>query len=462
VKSTPSRFGRKVNVGLWLAFGLVVVISTLPYLSLRQLRDAAQWRVHTYEVLEAVHRLRSGLQDVESSSRGYVITGRLDFLEPYERGLATIEEASNTVEQLTSDNPKQQQSLSGAREMVRGWLTHIDSTVRLRRESGAESATAKVASGEGRSLMERTRKVLEEMIATERDLLRMREARFEATIRRSGWLTLGASIVALSLVGGAGLISARRLRERNRLLHEHELDTERLQLVNRELEAFSYSVSHDLRGPLRHIDGFVGLLRKRTADQLDEKSQRYLVTIAEAAQQMGRLIDDLLSFSRMGRHEMAYGDVDMAQLFAEARAELTRDAEGRQIVWDVGPLPRVRGDTAMLRLVLVNLVSNALKYTRPRPQAEIRFSSQTLPNDDVQFCISDNGVGFDMKYAGKLFGVFQRLHRAEDFEGTGIGLANVQRILHRHGGRIWAESTPGEGAKFFFTLPLHPSPPTHP
>jgi signal transduction histidine kinase len=444
-----------------MAFGLVVVISLLPYLSLRQLREATQSRVHSYEVLDAAHRLRSGLQDVESSSRGFVITGRADFLDPFERGLATLEDASRSVQQLTTDNPAQQKSLSEARELVKKWLAHIGTTVRLRREAGPEGAVAKVASGEGKSLMDRTRTVLDRMVATEHDLLRVREERFEATIRRSGWLTVAASIVALTLVGGSGLILTRRLRERNRLLHEHELDTERLQLVNRELEAFSYSVSHDLRGPLRHIDGFVGLLRKRTAEQIDEKSQRYLATIAESAQQMGRLIDDLLSFSRMGRHEMAVSIVDMAQLFAEARGELAREAEGREIRWEIGPLPRVRGDTAMLRLVLVNLISNALKYTRPRAEAEIHFTSKTLPSGDVQFCICDNGVGFDMEYAGKLFGVFQRLHRAEDFEGTGIGLANVQRILHRHGGRIWAESALDKGATFFFTLPIHPpTPPT--
>jgi light-regulated signal transduction histidine kinase (bacteriophytochrome) len=305
-------------------------------------------------------------------------------------------------------------------------------------------------------MMDRIRERLRDMVNEERRLLAVREERFAATVLRSGLFSASGTVVALGFVVFAGIVLHRQLRERDQLLREHEEDAERLQMLNRELEAFSYSVSHDLRGPLRHVDGFVGLLRKRVGNQLDEKSQRYLQTIAEAAQQMGRLIDDLLSFSRMGRHEMAFSSVDLEQLFAEVRTELTRDAEGRQIIWEVGPLPHVQGDPAMLRLMLVNLVSNALKYTRPRPQAEIRLTSTVLSDDTVQFCLSDNGVGFDMEYAGKLFGVFQRLHRAEDFEGTGIGLANVQRIVHRHGGRIWAESAPDKGASFFFILPKHP------
>jgi light-regulated signal transduction histidine kinase (bacteriophytochrome) len=336
------------------------------------------------------------------------------------------------------------------------WSAHIAQTVQLRRDMDAEGARAKVSSGRGKELMDRMRRILEVMVGEEQRLLAMRDDRFRETARRSTALTLGGSVVALSLVAFAGVTFNRRLRERSQLLREHESDAERLQTVNRELEAFSYSVSHDLRGPLRHIDGFVGLLRKRTAGQLDEKSNRYLETIAAAAQQMGRLIDDLLSFSRMGRHEMALANVDLAQLFGQVRAELAAETEGREIIWRVSELPAIRGDSAMLRLALVNLVSNALKYTRPRAQAEIGFTCKALANGDHEFRISDNGVGFDMTYASKLFGVFQRLHRAEDFEGTGIGLANVQRIISRHGGRIWAESAPDKGASFYFTLPAHP------
>ncbi|MGB8353967.1 MAG: CHASE3 domain-containing protein [Chthoniobacteraceae bacterium] len=227
-----------------------------------------------------------------------------------------------------------------------------------------------------------------------------------------------------------------------------------LESVNAELEAFSYSVSHDLRAPLRHIGGFAEMLEKRAAATLDEKSRRYVTTIIEAAKRMGVLIDDLLVFSRMGRSEMSDAKVDMNSLAQEVIQELRTDQNGRSVVWKCQPLPAVHGDPALLRQVLINLFSNAVKYSRPRDPAVIQVGCNdgALAGETV-FFVKDNGVGFDMAYADKLFGVFQRLHRADEFEGTGIGLANVRRIILRHGGRTWAESKPDAGATFFFTLP---------
>jgi PAS domain S-box-containing protein len=255
--------------------------------------------------------------------------------------------------------------------------------------------------------------------------------------------------------------AARDITEKRRSEQEIEqLNTElkqsvaELGVLNRELEAFSYSVSHDLRAPLRHVSGFAELLEKNASSSLDEKSRRFLRTISESAKQMGRLIDDLLAFSRVGRTELNTGRVDLRQLAEEARHELGGEAAGRDVIWKLDSLPEVRGDRALLRLVVVNLLSNAFKYTRPRSRAEIEVGS--LPDDggeEVTVYVRDNGVGFEMQYVDRLFGVFQRLHRAEEFEGTGIGLANVRRIVHRHGGRTWAEGAPDRGATFYFTLP---------
>jgi light-regulated signal transduction histidine kinase (bacteriophytochrome) len=227
--------------------------------------------------------------------------------------------------------------------------------------------------------------------------------------------------------------------------------TRELEEANRELESFSYSVSHDLRAPLRHIMGFAQLLQKRAAGNLDPALRGYVDAISEAAQEGGKLVDDLLSFSRMGRAELRRSTVSLDELVADVRRDVMAEAAGRSITWKVGALPSVDADPAMLRLVLRNLLANALKYTRPRDEAIIEINAERSPSE-VHVWVRDNGVGFDMRYVDKLFGVFQRLHTAEQFEGTGIGLANVRRIVSRHGGRAWAEGVPGEGATFHFTL----------
>jgi light-regulated signal transduction histidine kinase (bacteriophytochrome) len=201
------------------------------------------------------------------------------------------------------------------------------------------------------------------------------------------------------------------------------------------------------------MDGFVDLLQKRAGSTLDEQGRYYMGAIADSAQKMGLLIDDLLSFSRMGRQAMAFQPVDLGTLVRQVIGELAPEAADRSIEWCTAELPAVSGDAAMLRLALGNLIANALKFTRPREQARIEIGSLPGKESEAVIFVRDNGVGFDMAYGDKLFGVFQRLHRAEEFEGTGIGLANVARIIARHGGRTWAEGKPDQGAAFYFALP---------
>jgi PAS domain S-box-containing protein len=249
-------------------------------------------------------------------------------------------------------------------------------------------------------------------------------------------------------------ITERKRREQEIRTLNEELGkrTAELEATNKELEAFAYSISHDLRAPLRHMAGFAELLQKNTASLLNERSRRYVMMILESAQRMGNLIDDLLAFSRISRTETHKTMVSLEQLVEDALTEVRQDTAGRNIVWRVGGLPAGYGDRSMLRLVLVNLISNAVKFTRTRSQAEIEIGCMKQDQDQVVVFIRDNGVGFDMKYVSKLFGVFQRLHALEAFEGTGIGLATVQRIVHRHGGRVWAEGRVDKGATFYFSL----------
>ncbi len=288
----------------------------------------------------------------------------------------------------------------------------------------------------------------------------------ETTARRRDGREISAEVAINPLVSGGvvtfcafvtDITERKRAQEELRALTQQlerrvEERTKQLEGANKELEAFSYSVSHDLRAPLRHIDGFASMLAAHATDALDDKGKRYVQVITDAAKRMGRLIDDLLSFSRHGRADLRFVPVKFSGLVEEVRRQLGGETAGRSIVWRVGPLPEMEVDVAMMHQVFANLIGNAVKYTRNRSEALIEIGAQISPEEVVVF-VRDNGAGFNPKYKDRLFGVFQRLHSESEFEGTGVGLANVQRIVHRHGGRTWAEGEVDQGATFYFALP---------
>ena len=268
-----------------------------------------------------------------------------------------------------------------------------------------------------------------------------------SAIKDASGVIIGASKIAHD-------ITERKRAEQAILDLNRDLAAGNSELVtaNRELEAFSYSVSHDLRAPVRHISSYMELLTKNLGSQADDKAKHYMRVIIGASKKMNMLIDDLLAFSRMGRTEMKKTTVHIPGIIRDVIREMTPDIKERDVEWKIEALPDVHGDTNMLRLAIVNLISNAIKYTAPRSKAEIEIGC-TEEAEEFIFFVKDNGVGFDMEFIDKLFGVFQRLHQGEEFEGTGIGLANVHRIISRHGGRTWAEGAVGQGAVFYFTIP---------
>ncbi|MDO9053462.1 MAG: DUF3365 domain-containing protein [Gallionella sp.] len=266
-----------------------------------------------------------------------------------------------------------------------------------------------------------------------------------------GLAGMGVSYRRISRLDAEREKAVNALRELNEELETRVAErTAQLEDANKELEGFAYTVSHDLRTPLRAIDGFSHILLADYADKLDDEGRRLLNVVRDNTRQMGQLIDDILKFSRIGRVDIAYVDTDMTSL-TQAVAEELRPAEGKQQI-NIAALPAIRGDRAMLRQVWVNLLSNAIKFSRVNDPALIEVGG-SIDGDEAIYYVKDNGAGFDMQYADKLFGVFQRLHSPSEFEGTGIGLAIVKRIITRHGGRVWAEGRVGEGATFYFALP---------
>ncbi len=275
-------------------------------------------------------------------------------------------------------------------------------------------------------------------------------------IRDATGLVIGVSKVVHDIT--VRRAAEEKIRQLNVGLEQRVAErTAQLKSANDELEAFSYSVSHDLRAPLRHVMGFVNLLKKDAGPSLSPENLRHLATISDSARRMGALIDDLLAFSRVGRATLQKTGVSLDDLVRETMADFHAETAARNITWEIHPLPSVWADRALLRLVLINLLSNAVKFTGHRAGAKIGIGRAPGGDGETVVFVRDNGAGFDPRYAGKLFGVFQRLHRDDEFEGTGIGLANVQRIIHRHGGRVWAEGVEDGGATFYFSLPSRPA-----
>lgn len=449
-----------------LAYVIVILMFALSYLSARRLRESEVfWLEHGYQIIAELEGSYITLREAESDQRTYLVNDDEKFLTSLNNAADKFRAQIDRLETLTADDPSQRALVNQLETLGIDRINILQSQARLKQLRGVEAVKQAILEGTGPRKMAEAYSVVSEIKRNEESVLADRRARSDAGARNAIYslAALGAAVTATLAMAYVfvrrEIMERRRTEEELRTLNE-ELEervarrTAEIEASNKELEAFSYSVSHDLRAPLRHVASFANLLREHAAASIDETGANYLSRIIDAANSMGRLIDGLLMFSRLGRMEMSLDPVNLNQLTEEALQELQSEIEGREIVWRIGEMPVVEGNRETLRAALVNLLSNAIKFTRHRRPAQIEIGCRRGRDGEAVCFVRDNGVGFDMRYAGKLFGVFQRLHRAKDFEGTGIGLANVQRIISRHGGSVWAESEVERGATFYFSLPL--------
>jgi signal transduction histidine kinase len=425
---------------------------------------------HIQEVLKEVERVETTILELQAAQRAYILTGAPALREQFDEAKRSLPARLDAVYSLTADNPQQQRNVAEIRPAIEAQVAWAETTMDTYDHAGATAAALQVASGSGVPLGRAVRIRLGQIRTEEYRLLGLREG--DTTLASKNTflvLPLGTIVSMVLLALGIFFLNAGA---RERALYQRQLEqsyreiramrdaleervvarTAELEATNRELEAFTYTVSHDLRAPLRAVDGYSQAVIEDFGPALPAECSRLLRIIRTSAQHMGQLIDDLLMFSRLGRQAVSRVETDTAKLVNAAIGDLEAQLKGRRIEFLVGPLPPMSCDPALMRQVWVNLLSNAAKYSAKREHAvvEVGFKEQGV---EGFYFVRDNGSGFDMRYANKLFGVFQRLHRADEFEGTGVGLAIVHRVVIRHGGRIWAEGVVDEGATFSFTVP---------
>jgi len=504
---------RRVTGGFAVALLLTFFLGFSSWRSTRLAANDADWVAHTYAVMHTIELTAKHVIEVETSARTFALTGQDPLLAHYEAARSTIMQEEGALRHLTVDNPNEQRLLDVLEPQSRAALEFAASIVAKRRQTHTALGPDEVLETE--RLMDAVSATTQTMHAEEMRLLSQRTPRTEAERRLTSLIMFIGVFVGAGLLTMAKFavnreidVSSRaraqlsalnteleqRVEQRTAALQseiaERTLATERLaeqaeelvrqaeelarserevrklnaeleqrvaertaqlETANKELEAFSYSVSHDLRAPLRHISGFSRMLTEEFGPTLDPGALHYVARIQKGTQEMGLLVDELLNLARVGRHALSPRPTGLNSVVAEVIAILQPDSEGRKVEWLIADLPTVECDPVLAKQIFQNLLANALKFTRSRSPAIIEIGHQDEAGQPV-FMVRDNGIGFNMKYVAKLFGVFQRLHSADEFEGTGIGLVTVQRIVHKHGGRVWAEGEADKGATFYFTL----------
>jgi signal transduction histidine kinase len=440
---------------------ILACIGALSFLSEVRSEKDREWVRHTYMVVESLQEVRIDITQMETGQRGFMFTGQARHMEMYSAGVKQVRQDLSELADLIADNPAEREAIQRLNVLITERLAELGDGIEVRKRSGllaGAQAVTNASSGEKRMAQIATQ--IAEMRHTEDKLLSSRLDAAAASTRRIKVVIVYGNALAILILLEKGLvihweIGKRNLAEQNlqRANEQLERRTSELSETNIELESFAYSVAHDLRAPLRHIAGYSNVLVQDYDPRLDAEGLRCLGKISAGAHQMGRLVDDLLSLSKIGRQKLSIQDTPLDALVAQVVEDLAPECAGRAIEWRIGELYSAECDPALMKQVFVNLVSNTVKYSGGWEHAVIEVG-QTEQDDERVIFVRDNGAGFDMQYVGKLFGVFQRLHKARDFEGTGVGLAIVQRVIRKHGGRIWAEGQLDRGATFFFTIGL--------
>lgn len=441
--------------GFSLALVLLLALFYVTYNRTNQFLVSARWVDHTYKVIISINAVMSELKDAETAQRGFLLTGNEEFLTPYKQAVIKVPEQIERLKSLTHDNPAQYDSIARVEALINFRLNQLKRTIEKQglEDSPSNEHLLIESVEEGKSAMDEIRAQINAISLNEEQLLAQRATLVELEARSTGQWILFGNMAILSLLLASFYIITREVKKRIEAQSNAEKVAAQLEVTNKELESFSYSVSHDLRSPLRAIDGYSRIFEEDYSNILDSEGLRLLAVVRANSKRMGRLIDDLLNFARSGRKDLVAEEIDMHALVDEVWNEVKLDSSNPQLQFTNKVQINVLGDRALLKQVLVNLLSNAVKYSGPKEKPVVEIDSQ-IEGDVVVHHVKDNGVGFDMAYANKLFGVFQRLHTTDEFPGTGVGLAIVQRIIVRHGGTVKAESELGIGSTFSFSLPL--------
>jgi len=447
----------KINIIFILGLTLMLLIGALSFVSNIKLNNYNKMVNHTDDVFVSIYTAFSDFLDIETGMRGYVIVGQSTFLEPFDNGVGHIEIALNDLETLTSDNPVQQMRIGQLKILKDQLIERGREQIRLRQEKGLITASNKVSDGLGKKVMDQVREIIGTM-EREEDGIRAKRANSVHTYFKFMTLVIPTSTALALILILFALITLNRhiakIKEGENIVKR--LNATLIQKINelensnRELETFSYSVSHDLRAPLRTMVGFSSIILEDHKD-LPEDIKENLGRIVGASQKMGQLIDGLLDLSRLSRKELLSENVNLSNLVDSILKDLRNSDPKRHVNFEIAKDVVVRGDSRLLQSALYNLLNNAWKFTRNSKEARIGFGFKQIDNQKTYY-VEDNGVGFDMAYSNKLFGIFQRLHSPNEYEGTGIGLATVQRIIQKHGGKIWVESQVNKGTVFHFTI----------